>query len=128
MTTGTVRCFDVPKGYGLIKPDDGGIDVLVDICAVERAEMASLTQGQRLSFEIVHDERIGRSYAEKLIASEIRTPPLNAFSPITPLHHDRRAIQRPQAPTVKTRLRPSIQERMQCATETRLDTAISNPT
>ena len=43
MTTGTVRWFDVPKGYGFIKPDDGGIDVLVDICAVERAEMASLT-------------------------------------------------------------------------------------
>ena len=110
MTTGTVRWFDVPKGYGLIKPDDGGVDVLVDICAVERAEMASLKQGQRLSFEIVHDERIGRSYAENLIASEIRTPPPNAFSPITPLH-DRRAIQRPRAPTVK------ILERMQRATE-----------
>jgi cold shock protein len=122
MTTGIVRWFDVPKGYGLIKPDDGGVDVLVDICVVERAEMASLKQGQRLSFEIVYDERIGRSYAENLIASEIRTSPLNAFSPVTPLHHDRRAIHRPQAPTVK------IQERMQCATETLLDTAISNPT
>jgi len=104
MTTGTVRWFDVPKGYGFIKPDDGGIDVLVDICAVERAEMASLTQGQRLSFETVFDERIGRPCAENLIASEIRTPPLSAFSPTTPLPHDRRAIQRPQAPTV--RLRP----------------------
>jgi cold shock protein len=83
MTTGAVRWFDVPKGYGLIKPDDGGVDVLVDICAVERAEMASLKQGQRLSFEIVHDERIGRSYAENLIASEIRTPPLNAFDNVT---------------------------------------------
>jgi len=103
MTTGTVRWFDVPKGYGFIKPDDGGIDVLVDICAVERAEMASLTQGQRLSFETVYDERIGRSYAENLIGSEMQAPPLNAFSPIAPLH-DRRAIQRPQAPTV--RLRP----------------------
>jgi cold shock protein len=89
MITGTVRSFDVHKGYGFIKPDGGGVDVLVDICAVERAEMASLTQGQRLSFEIVHDERIGRSRAEKLIASEIRTPPLNAFSPITPLRNDR---------------------------------------
>ena len=117
MTTGTVRSFDVPKGYGFIKPDDDGVDVLVDICAVERAEMDSLKQGQRLSFEIVYDEKIGRSYAQNLIASEIRTPPLNAFSPL----HDRRAIQRPQAPTVK------IQERMQCATEL-LDTAISNPT
>ena len=121
MTTGIVRWFDVPKGYGLIKPDDGGVDVLVDICAVERAGIACLDQGRRLSFEVVRDERIGRSCAENLIASEIRTPPLNAFSPITPLH-DRRAIRRPQAPTVK------IQERMQCATETLLDTAISNPT
>ena len=61
MTTGNVRSFDVHKGYGLIKPDDGGVDVLVDICAVERAEMDSLKQGQRLSFEIVHNEGVGRS-------------------------------------------------------------------
>ena len=47
MITGTVRSFDVHKGYGFIKPDDGGVDVLVDICAVERAEMDSLKQGQR---------------------------------------------------------------------------------
>ena len=44
MTIGTVRWFDVPKGYGSIKPDDGGVDVLVDVCAVERAGMASLYQ------------------------------------------------------------------------------------
>jgi CspA family cold shock protein len=66
MTIGTVRCFDVPKGHGFIKPDDGGVDVLVDICAVERAGMASLDQGQRLSFEVVRDERISRSCAENL--------------------------------------------------------------
>ena len=64
MTIGTVRWFDVPKGYGFIKPDDGGVDVLVTICALERAGMASLDQGQRLSFEVVRDERIGRSCAE----------------------------------------------------------------
>jgi cold shock protein len=120
MITGTVRSFDVHKGYGFIKPDGGGVDVLVDICAVERAEMDSLKQGQRLSFEIVYNESVDRSYAQNLIASEIRTPPLNAFSPITPLH-DRRAIRRPQAPTVK------IQERMQCATDA-LGYRESNPT
>ena len=50
MTNGTVRWwFDVRKGYGFIKPDDGGVDVLVDICAVERAGMAYLDQGQRLA-------------------------------------------------------------------------------
>ena len=39
MAIGTVRWFDVPKGYGFIKPDDGGFDVLVDICALERADL-----------------------------------------------------------------------------------------
>jgi CspA family cold shock protein len=68
MTIGTVRWFDVPKGYGFIKPDDSGVDVLVSICAVERAGMASLDQGQRLSFEVVRDERISRPCAENLNA------------------------------------------------------------
>jgi len=66
MRIGTVRCFDVLKGYGFIQPDDGGVDVLVDICAVERAGMACLDQGQRLSFELVRDERIARTRAENL--------------------------------------------------------------
>ena len=42
MTIGTVRWFDVRKGYGFLKPDDDGVDVLVEVCAVERAGMASL--------------------------------------------------------------------------------------
>jgi len=72
MTIGTVRWFDVPKGYGFIKPDDGGVDVLVSICALERAGMASLDQGQRLSFEVVRDERIGRSRAVYLSVSALQ--------------------------------------------------------
>jgi cold shock protein len=72
MTIGTVRWFDVPKGYGFIKPDDGGVDVLVSICALERAGIASLDQGQRLGFEVVRDERIGRSRAVNLTASGLQ--------------------------------------------------------
>jgi CspA family cold shock protein len=72
MTVGTVQWFDVRKGYGFLKPDDGGVDVLVSICALERAGMAGLDQGQRLSFEIVHDERIGRSLAVNLSASGLQ--------------------------------------------------------
>ena len=73
MTIGTVRSFDVTKGYGFLKPDDGGVDVLVSICALERAGIASLDQGQRLSFEVVRDDRIGRSRAVKLSASGLQT-------------------------------------------------------
>ena len=72
MTIGPVRWFDVRKGYGFIKPDDGGVDVLVSVCALERAGMASLDQGQRLSFKVVRDDRIGRSRAGKLSASGLQ--------------------------------------------------------
>ena len=72
MTIGTVRWFDVHKGYGFLKPDDGEVDVLVDVCAVERAGMAGLYQGQRLSFDVVYDKRIGKSCADNLGASGLR--------------------------------------------------------
>jgi len=72
MTVGTVRWFDVSKGYGFLKPDDGGVDVLVSICALERAGMASLDQGQRLRFEVVRDERIDRPRAVNLSVSGLQ--------------------------------------------------------
>ena len=78
MTVGTVRWFDVQKGYGFLKTDGGAVDVLVSLCALERAGMASLDQGQRLSFEVVRDERIGISCAENLSASGLQAPLLSA--------------------------------------------------
>ena len=53
MTLGTVRSFDVLKGYGFIEPDSGGVEVLVTICAVERAGLDSLYQGEKVSFDVV---------------------------------------------------------------------------
>ena len=66
MERGSVIWFDVGKGYGYIRPDGGGTDLLVTLCAVERAEMASLTEGQRLSFESVYDNRTGQTCAENI--------------------------------------------------------------
>jgi CspA family cold shock protein len=46
--TGTVKFFNSERGYGFIKPDDGGRDVFVHITAVERAGLKSLNEGQRI--------------------------------------------------------------------------------
>jgi CspA family cold shock protein len=52
MAVGTVKWFNPAKGYGFIQPSDGSKDVFVHISAVERAGMAGLKEGQKVSFEI----------------------------------------------------------------------------
>lgn len=66
MATGTVKWFNATKGYGFIQPDAGGPDVFVHVSAVERAGMQSLTEGQKISFEIEQDRRTGKSAAGSL--------------------------------------------------------------
>lgn len=69
MNTGTVKFFNSTKGFGFIQPDAGGADVFVHISAVERAGMRTIVEGQKLSFEVVRDNRSGRSAAENLQAA-----------------------------------------------------------
>lgn len=52
MSTGIVKWFNATKGYGFIKPDDGGSDVFVHIRAVEKAGYTGLAEGARISFEL----------------------------------------------------------------------------
>ncbi len=54
---GTVKFFNADKGYGFIKPDDGGRDIFVHITAVERAGLASLTEGQRVAYDVEPDKK-----------------------------------------------------------------------
>ena len=68
MTVGTVKFFNVDKGFGFIQPDNGGPDVFVHISALERAGMRTLAEGQKISFEAVKDERRGKVAAENLQA------------------------------------------------------------
>jgi CspA family cold shock protein len=53
MATGTVKFFNMQKGYGFIQPSDGGKDVFVHISAVQRSGLNSLVEGQKVSFEVV---------------------------------------------------------------------------
>jgi CspA family cold shock protein len=55
--TGTVKFFNSERGYGFVKPDDGGRDVFVHITAVESAGLKSLTEGQRISFDVEPDKK-----------------------------------------------------------------------
>ncbi|MFV9875560.1 MAG: cold-shock protein [Rickettsiales endosymbiont of Dermacentor nuttalli] len=52
MTTGVVKWFDPKKGYGFIQPSDGAKDVFVHISAVERANLRTLNEGDRVHFEL----------------------------------------------------------------------------
>lgn len=68
MSKGTVKWFNTQKGFGFIQPEDGGNDVFVHITAVERAGMSGLSEGQKVSFEIVADRRTGKFVADRLRA------------------------------------------------------------
>ena len=55
--SGTVKFFNAQKGYGFIKPDDGGRDIFVHITAVERSGLSDLAEGQRISFDVEPDKK-----------------------------------------------------------------------
>jgi CspA family cold shock protein len=57
MAIGTVKFFNTAKGYGFIAPEGGGKDVFVHATAVEAAGMRTLTEGQKVSFDIQPDAR-----------------------------------------------------------------------
>ena len=67
MAIGTVKWFDPAKGFGFIQPEAGGKDVFVHISAVQGAGMGTLTEGQRVSYEVVMER--GKQAAGNLQAA-----------------------------------------------------------
>ena len=74
MKTGIVKWFNAQKGYGFIKPVDGGFDVYVHIKSVQRAGWVELKEGQKICFDGVVDERTGEIIAENLSVPPHPTP------------------------------------------------------
>ena len=66
MAIGTVKWFNTTKGFGFIQPDEGGKDVFVHVSAVERSDLRSLAEGQKVSFEVERDRKTGRESAVDL--------------------------------------------------------------
>ncbi len=66
MATGTVKWFNPAKGFGFIEPGDGSKDAFVHISAVERAGLTTLTEGQKVEYELVPGQG-DKSSAENLV-------------------------------------------------------------
>ena len=69
MTTGTVKWFNPAKGFGFIEPEGGSKDAFVHISAVERAGLSTLSEGQKVSYELQPGQN-GKSSAENLSVVE----------------------------------------------------------
>lgn len=69
MNDGIVKFFNTAKGFGFIQPSDGSKDVFVHISAVERAGMTYLSEGQKVSYDLVTDKRSGKNAAENIQAA-----------------------------------------------------------
>lgn len=52
MDKGKVQWFSSEKGYGFIKPDNGGDDVFVHISEVEKAGYTNLNKDQAINYEL----------------------------------------------------------------------------
>ena len=67
MAIGTVKWFNPAKGFGFIEPESGDKDVFVHVSALEQAGMGTLTEGQRVSYDLVTER--GKTAAGNLKAA-----------------------------------------------------------
>jgi CspA family cold shock protein len=61
-----VKWFNPTKGFGFIKPDDGGEDLFVHVSAVEQSGLRGLEEGQTVAYEVELDRRKGKTSAVNL--------------------------------------------------------------
>ena len=65
-TKGTVKWFNMKKGFGFIAPDDSSKDVFVHISAVEQSGLDELREGQKVEFEVEMDPKSKKQAATNL--------------------------------------------------------------
>jgi CspA family cold shock protein len=52
MSNGTIKWFNATKGFGFIQPEDGTSDVFVHISDMQRAGIAELREGDKLTYDV----------------------------------------------------------------------------
>jgi CspA family cold shock protein len=57
MPTGVVKWFDEKKGFGFIKPPDGGGDIFVHYSVIKDEGFKTLTQGQQVEYNVTMGPR-----------------------------------------------------------------------
>ena len=63
---GTVKFFNIDKGYGFISPEDGSRDVFVHLRALERSGLQPLQQGLAVEYETEIDKRSGKPQVRRI--------------------------------------------------------------
>ena len=61
MPTGKIKMFNEDKGFGFIKPDDGGVDVFFHVSALRDGD--EISQGKAVNFEMGVDKKSGKPQA-----------------------------------------------------------------
>jgi CspA family cold shock protein len=61
MPTGKIKMFNEDKGFGFIKPDDGGVDVFFHVSGLREGD--EITVGKAVNFEVGTDPKSGKTKA-----------------------------------------------------------------
>ncbi|RZU76761.1 putative cold-shock DNA-binding protein [Micromonospora kangleipakensis] len=67
MAQGTVKWFNDDKGFGFISVDDGSADVFVHFSEIQSNGFRSLTESQRVEFDIVQGQKGPQAAAVRVL-------------------------------------------------------------
>ena len=70
MPRGTVKWFDGEKGYGFIRPDDGGEDVFVHHTGIVGSGFKSLNEGEKVTYEVAQGRRGPQAESVSKVSNE----------------------------------------------------------